>query len=122
MTNTRITDAEVLEQQYPVRLLAFCLRHDSGGAGRLRGGHGIVRRLKFLRPLRLSLLTQRRGPYAPRGARGGSPGAGGLNTLIRADGTRLTLPPMTSVDVGPGDILAVETPGGGGWGYRSIRS
>ncbi|MBI2825599.1 MAG: hydantoinase B/oxoprolinase family protein [Planctomycetia bacterium] len=75
MTNTRLTDPEVLEQRYPVRLLEFAIRRGSGGAGARRGGDGVVRRIEFLRPLDVSILSQRRGPYAPYGMAGGEPGA-----------------------------------------------
>jgi 5-oxoprolinase (ATP-hydrolysing) len=116
MTNTRLTDPEVLELRYPVRLREFRIRCGSGGAGDHRGGDGVVRRIEFLRELRVSLLTQRRGPYAPYGLSGGSPGAMGENELLRADGTMTVLPNATEVSVSAGDVLTVKTPGGGGWG------
>ena len=84
MTNTRLTDPEVLERRYPVRVREFSIRRGSGGAGRHRGGDGAVRELEFLRPLTVSLLTQRRGPHPPYGVAGGEPGALGRNRLIRA--------------------------------------
>src|SRR6476659_2576535 len=86
MTNTRLTDPEILERRYPMRVLEFSIRRGSGGAGRNRGGDGVVRRLEFLRPLMLSLLTQRRGPHPPYGMADGEAGAIGANRLIRADG------------------------------------
>ncbi len=116
MTNTRLTDPEVLERRYPVRVQEFAIRDGSGGAGRHRGGNGIVRRLEFLKPLDVSLLTQRRGPYAPYGLAGGSPGALGRNTLAHADGRVESLPGQTQLRVEPGDVLSIETPGGGGYG------
>jgi 5-oxoprolinase (ATP-hydrolysing) len=116
MTNTRLTDPEVLEARYPVRLIEFAIRRGSGGAGRLPGGCGVRRRIEFLRPLTVSILSQRRGPYAPYGMDGGEPGALGRNTLFRADGTSELLPGATQIDVQPGDVLLIETPGGGGWG------
>ena len=116
MTNTRLTDPEVLERRYPVRLHEFAIRRGSGGAGRQRGGDGVVRRLEFLRPLAVSILSQRRGPYRPYGAEGGQPGALGRNTLHRADGTTVDLGSSAQLDVGAGDILVIETPGGGGLG------
>ena len=73
MTNTRLTDPEVLERRYPVRVRSFTIRRGSGGAGARRGGDGVVRRLEFLQPLEVSILSQRRGPYAPYGLAGGSP-------------------------------------------------
>jgi 5-oxoprolinase (ATP-hydrolysing) len=115
MTNTRITDAEVLESRYPVRLLEFSLRRGSGGAGRWRGGDGLVRRFRFLAPVRASLLTERRATV-PYGLAGGAPGRPGRNALVRADGRGEELPPHASADLDAGDELIVETPGGGGFG------
>jgi 5-oxoprolinase (ATP-hydrolysing) len=116
MTNTRLTDPEILERRFPVRVQELSIRRGSGGAGRHRGGDGVVRRLEFLRPLTLSLLTQRRGPHRPYGAAGGEPGTIGRNALIRADGTHIPLPGITQIQVQPGDVLVIETPGGGGFG------
>ncbi|MGE0606772.1 MAG: hydantoinase B/oxoprolinase family protein [Pirellulales bacterium] len=116
MTNTRLTDPEVIERRYPVRLREFSIRRGSGGAGQFRGGDGILRRIEFLRELQVSLLTQRRGPYAPYGVAGAHPGALGRNTLTRADGTSETLPNAAQFTAKPGDVLTLETPGGGGWG------
>jgi 5-oxoprolinase (ATP-hydrolysing) len=116
MTNTRLTDPEVLEQRFPVRVEAFSIRRGSGGAGLHRGGDGVVRRLRFLRPLQLSLLTQRRGAYPPFGAQGGEPGQTGRNTLIRADGRQEVLGATAQLEVTTDDLLQIETPGGGGWG------
>jgi 5-oxoprolinase (ATP-hydrolysing) len=116
MTNTRLTDPEVLEARYPVRLIEFSIRRGSGGAGVCRGGDGITRRIEFLQPLSLSILSQRRGPYPPYGLSGGQPGAVGQNSLKRADGVAETLTNLVQTDVRPGDILTIETPGGAGWG------
>jgi len=116
MTNTRLTDPEVLEQRYPVRLREFSIRRGSGGRGAHRGGDGIVRVIEFLRPLSLSILTQRRGPYPPYGMAGGEPGALGRNVLQRATGVCETLPNQAQLDVAAGEALIIETPGGGGWG------
>jgi 5-oxoprolinase (ATP-hydrolysing) len=116
MTNTRLTDPEVLEARYPVRLNEFAIRRGSGGAGTHRGGDGIVRRIQFLRPLALSILSQRRGPYPPYGVSGGQPGSLGRNTLVRADGRIEELGALVQTEVQPGDELTIETPGGGGWG------
>jgi 5-oxoprolinase (ATP-hydrolysing) len=115
MTNTRITDPEVLESRYPVRLAEFALRHGSGGAGRRRGGDGVVRRYLFRAPVTATLLTERR-VFAPYGLSGGEPGERGRNSLQRADGTTERLPGKCSVSLAPGDTLTVETPGGGGFG------
>jgi 5-oxoprolinase (ATP-hydrolysing) len=114
MTNTRLTDVEVLEARHPVRILELSLRRGSGGAGRFRGGDGIVRRYEFLAPLSLSLLTERRG-VRPFGLRGGGPGAAGRNRLERG-GETLELPGRAALQVLPGDRLCIETPGGGGYG------
>jgi 5-oxoprolinase (ATP-hydrolysing) len=120
MTNTRITDPEVLEHRYPVRLESFRIRRGSGGAGRYRGGDGVVREITFLAPVSLSVVTQRRreGPY---GMAGGEPGAPGAQRLIRAAaGTEapevLELGSVDACEARPGDRLVLETPGGGGWG------
>jgi 5-oxoprolinase (ATP-hydrolysing) len=117
MTNTRLTDVEVIENRYPVRVLEFSIRRGSGGAGRHRGGDGVVRRIEFLQPLDVSLLTERRGPYAPYGREGGQPGALGENWLQPADAeTARKLPGKIQFEVQPGDVLTIATPGGGGWG------
>ncbi|MCG3178034.1 MAG: hypothetical protein BIFFINMI_00357 [Phycisphaerae bacterium] len=115
MTNTRITDPEVIEHRYPVRLERFAIRLGSGGAGRHRGGDGVVREYTFLAPLSLSLLTQHR-VQRPYGLAGGQPGATGVNRIVRADGREQMLGPVDGCDVGPGDRLILETPGGGGYG------
>jgi 5-oxoprolinase (ATP-hydrolysing) len=117
MTNTRITDAELLESRYPVRLLEFSLRRGSGGAGRWRGGDGLVRRYGFLAPVRVSLLTERR-VTAPYGLAGGEPGRSGRNGIVRADGRREELPHRASAELAAGDELVIETPGGGGYGKQ----
>ncbi|MBT8463041.1 MAG: hydantoinase B/oxoprolinase family protein [Deltaproteobacteria bacterium] len=110
MTNSKCTDPEVLETKFPIRVRRFELRHGSGGAGALRGGDGLVRELEFLEKMRVSVLSERR-RVAPYGMRGGDPGAPGMNLL---NGNQLAH--RVSVEVSPGDILRVETPGGGGWG------
>jgi 5-oxoprolinase (ATP-hydrolysing) len=116
MTNTRITDPEVVEDRYPIRLNEFSIRIGSGGPGRSPGGDGVVREFEFLDRLEASLLTNRR-TTAPFGLGGGEPGAGGRNLLRRAgESTWLELPPAATVEVAPGDRLRIETPGGGGFG------
>ncbi|MET9438308.1 hydantoinase B/oxoprolinase family protein [Streptomyces sp. NPDC006551] len=115
MTNSRLTDPEILEWRYPVRVDSFAVRGGSGGAGRWRGGDGVERRIRFLEPMTVALLTgHRRVP--PYGMSGGAPGALGENTVERADGTVEHLGGVDAVDVGPGDVLVVRTPGGGGYG------
>ena len=115
MTNTAITDPEILEKRYPVRLREFSIRRDSGGTGVHRGGDGVVREFEFLEPLTLSLLTQHR-VVNPYGMDGGASGATGLQTLVRSDGTSHPLPSSCTAEVHTGDRLRMETPGGGGWG------
>jgi 5-oxoprolinase (ATP-hydrolysing) len=115
MTNTRITDPEILEHRYPVRLDRFAIRKDSGGAGRYRGGDGAVREITFLEPMSLSILSQHRGE-GPYGARGGAPGEPGAQHIVRADGTVETLGSVAGTEVAPGDRLVMKTPGAGGWG------
>ncbi|WP_406480053.1 hydantoinase B/oxoprolinase family protein [Streptomyces sp. NBC_01615] len=115
MTNSRLTDPEVLEWRLPVQLDEFAVRRGSGGAGRRRGGDGAVRRLRFLEPMTVSTLSQHR-RVPPYGMAGGAPGALGANRVERADGTVTELGGSDSTDVGPGDVLVIETPGGGGYG------
>ncbi|WP_443070289.1 hydantoinase B/oxoprolinase family protein [Streptomyces sp. WAC05374] len=115
MTNSRLTDPEILEWRLPVRVDAFAVREGSGGRGRRRGGDGVVRRIRFLEPMTVALLTgHRRVP--PYGMAGGAPGALGENAVERADGTVERLGGVDVVDVGAGDVLVVSTPGGGGYG------
>ncbi len=116
MTNTRITDPEVLEHRYPVRLEEFSIRHGSGGKGKYKGGDGVVRRITFLQPLTVSLLTQRRGSFPPPGAAGGGPGQVGVNQLIHTGGREQSLGGCEQIDVQCGDQLMIQTPGGGAWG------
>ena len=114
MTNTRITDPEQLERKYPVRLLEFGIRKNSGGKGKLYGGDGIVRKLQFLEPLQVTLLSQHR-KYAPYGLNGGEDGKCGEHTLI-SNNVASKLPGICSLEVQATDILTIETPGGGGFG------
>ncbi|XP_074550133.1 5-oxoprolinase [Halichoeres trimaculatus] len=115
MTNTRITDPEILEKRYPVILEHFSLRPGSGGAGKYPGGDGVIRKLLFRRKVVLSVLTERRS-YRPYGLKGGEHGAAGMNLLHRADGRILNLGAKTSVSLQPGDKFCLYTPGGGGYG------
>jgi 5-oxoprolinase (ATP-hydrolysing) len=115
MTNSRLTDPEVLEWRLPVLLEEFALRRGSGGAGRWPGGDGAVRRIRFHQPMTVSTLSQHR-RVPPYGMAGGEPGALGANRVERADGTVTELGGSDSADVGPGDVLVIETPGGGGYG------
>ncbi|MBU7600156.1 hydantoinase B/oxoprolinase family protein [Streptomyces sp. P38-E01] len=115
MTNSRLTDPEVLEWRFPVRVEEFAVRTGSGGEGRWRGGDGVVRRLRFLEPMTLALLTGHR-RVAPYGMAGGAPGSLGHNALQRRDGTVTELPGVASAHAAEGEVLIVRTPGGGGYG------
>jgi len=115
MTNSRLTDPEVLEWRYPVLLESYRIRPGSGGRGRWRGGHGGVRRLRFSQPMTVTTLTgHRRVPAF--GMAGGEPGALGRHWIERADGTVTPMAGCDSARVGPGDVFVMETPGGGGYG------
>lgn len=123
MTNTRLTDPEVIERRYPVRIGEFRIRPRSGGRGRRRGGDGVVRKIEFLRPVAVSMLSERRGPFAPFGLYGGEDGALGRNTLKRAGRDQVeNLGGKCALQVEPGDVLTIETPGGGGFGTRELPS
>ncbi|MFD8234821.1 hydantoinase B/oxoprolinase family protein [Streptomyces sp. NPDC059696] len=118
MTNSRLTDPEVLEWRLPVRLEEFAVRRGSGGAGRWPGGDGAVRRIRFLEPMTVSTLSQHR-RVAPYGMAGGEPGALGANRVEHTDGTVTELAGSDSADLVTGDVLVIETPGGGGYGPPS---
>ncbi|HJW52056.1 MAG TPA: hydantoinase B/oxoprolinase family protein [Burkholderiaceae bacterium] len=115
MTNSRLTDPEVLEFRYPVLLESYAIRAGSGGTGRWHGGNGGVRRVRFLEPMTASILANNR-LIAPFGMAGGSPGATGRNWVERTDGTREELEHIGSVEMRAGDVFVIETPGGGGYG------
>ncbi len=115
MTNTRMTDPEVLELRYPVRLEQFGVRHGSGGAGAHRGGDGCVRRIRFLEPMEAMIVASRR-TVPPFGLAGGQPGAAGRQWVERADGSITPMTGTDHADLAPGDALVIETPGGGGYG------
>jgi N-methylhydantoinase B len=115
MSNTRNTPVEALELAYPCRVREYRIRRGSGGAGRFRGGDGLVREVEFLAPVTLTVLSERR-RFAPYGAAGGEPGAKGRNVLRRASGEEVELPGKLTLRLGPGDAIRIETPGGGGYG------
>ncbi len=115
MTNSRLTDPEVLEFRFPVRLDSYAIRQGSGGAGRWRGGDGGVRRVRFLEAMTASILSNGR-VHPAFGLAGGAPGAPGINRVVRADGTVETLAHIGSAEMLPGDVFEIHTPGGGGFG------
>jgi len=115
MTNSRLTDPEVLEWRFPVLLESFEIRRGSGGAGKHRGGDGARRRLRFLEPMTAAILSSHR-KIAPFGVAGGAPGALGRNWVERADGSRLDLSGTDKTEMAVGDVFVIETPGGGGYG------
>ncbi len=117
MTNSRLTDPEILERRYPVRLEDFAIRHGSGGDGANRGGDGARRRIRFLAPMEAALLSTRR-DHAPQGLAGGEAALPGQQRLLLADGTINSLAGCFSVTVASGDAIEIETPGGGGFGSR----
>jgi 5-oxoprolinase (ATP-hydrolysing) len=115
MTNSRLTDPEILEWRFPVRLESYDIKPGSGGRGRWHGGNGGIRKVRFLEKMTASILSNNR-IIPPFGAAGGGPGQCGLNYVIRADGRREELGFIASVEVNPGDVFVIETPGGGGYG------
>ena len=115
MTNSRMTDPEIMEQRFPVLVEQFAIRPGSGGAGAFPGGDGATRRVRFLAPMRANILSNRR-RVPPFGLAGGSPGGCGTNRVERADGRIETLGATAGVDMGVGDVFVIETPGGGGYG------
>jgi 5-oxoprolinase (ATP-hydrolysing) len=121
MTNSRLTDPEVLENRYPVRLREFALRVGSGGAGEYRGGDGLVRRVEFLESMTAAILSNHR-RIAPFGLAGGKPGMRGVNRRTNATRGLETLAATAEITVEPGDEVEIQTPGGGGFGYAEARS
>ncbi|MBE9113966.1 hydantoinase B/oxoprolinase family protein, partial [Nodosilinea sp. LEGE 07298] len=117
MTNSRLTDPEVLEWRFPVLLREFAIRQGSGGAGEYAGGNGIVRTIEFREPMTAAILSNHR-RVPPFGLAGGQPGQVGENRVIRADGQVEVLPGQVTVDLNPGDCIQIATPGGGGYGHR----
>jgi len=120
MTNTLNTPVEALETAYPLRVLTYALRRDSGGGGMWRGGDGIRRELQFLTPAIVTVISERR-RHAPYGLAGGEAGLPGSNRVQRANGEVRDLGGKATVAVVPGDVLIIETPGGGGWGTADER-
>jgi 5-oxoprolinase (ATP-hydrolysing) len=120
MTNSRLTDVEILETRLPVQVVSFAVRRGSGGDGRWRGGDGVVRKLRFLRPMTAALLTNNR-LNRPFGMAGGQPGASGRNYVERAGGDIQRLEATAELELHRDDVLVVETPGGGGYGEVTDR-
>jgi 5-oxoprolinase (ATP-hydrolysing) len=117
MTNSRLTDPEILEARLPVRLDQFAIRRGSGGSGAHKGGDGVVRAVTFLEPMRANILANRR-RVPPRGIEGGADAQAGRNWVERAGGSVEMLSATASAEVRPGDRFVIETPGGGGFGRR----
>ena len=118
MTNSRLTDPEILERRFPVRVETFHVRAASGGEGQRRGGDGAVRRMRFLAPMECALLSSRRS-HSPQGICGGSAALPGRQRLITTDGAVRELTGCFSISVRPGDVVEIETPGGGGFGRKT---
>jgi 5-oxoprolinase (ATP-hydrolysing) len=119
MTNSRLTDPEILERRFPVRLELFEIRRGSGGQGANRGGDGARRRIRFLEPMQAALLSTRR-QFAPQGVKGGDGAKPGRSRLIQAGGAVRELQGCFSLEVQPGDAIEIETPGGGGFGPEVV--
>jgi len=117
MTNSRLTDPEILETRFPVILDRFAVRRGSGGEGAHRGGDGVERHVRFLEPMQAGILSNRR-RVAPRGIEGGGDARPGVNRIVRADGSEEILSATASAEMSPGDTFIIETPGGGGFGRR----
>ncbi len=115
MTNSLITDPEVLELRFPVILHEFSIRQGSGGRGQFRGGEGVTRQIEFRQSMQASIISNHR-RAGPAGLAGGEPGQPGINLLIRASGRRELLASCAEIDLNPGDVLSISTPGGGGYG------
>ena len=115
MTNSRLTDPEVLEFRFPVRLDSYEIREGSGGAGRWKGGNGGVRRVRFLEAMTASILSNGR-KHGAFGMAGGQPGLVGINRVVRGDGAVEELGHIGQAEMEPGDVFEIHTPGGGGYG------
>ncbi len=119
MTNSRLTDPEVLEWRFPVILESFAIRTGSGGKGKYNGGDGVIRKVRFLESVVANIISGHR-KVPPYGLHGGQPGKTGSNRVIRADGSQIVLGGTDRIDLMPGDRVVIETPGGGGYGARAI--
>jgi len=119
MTNSRLTDPEILETRFPVLLERFAIRQESGGTGAHEGGNGVERHIRFREPMRANILSNRR-RVPPAGLAGGGPAKPGVNRLVRADGSIERLAATASADMAAGDVFVIETPGGGGYGSPAV--
>jgi len=117
MTNSRITDPEILETRFPVLLEEFSIRQGSGGEGKFRGGNGVIRKIRFLKDMHAAILSSHR-KLPPFGLNGGMPGECGKNKLIRRDGSIIEVGGQAEIKLKKGDIFVIETPGGGGYGEK----
>jgi N-methylhydantoinase B/oxoprolinase/acetone carboxylase alpha subunit len=117
MTNSLNTPLEALESYLPMRITKYALRRGSGGKGLHRGGEGIIREYKFFVPTQVSILSERR-KFCPYGIRGGGEAKKGKNILLTSTGKKIDLGPKVNLKVQPGDVLRIETPGGGGYGQK----
>ncbi len=115
MTNSRLTDPEILENRFPITVDQFCIRQGSGGQGKFHGGNGVIRRIRFHQEMSASILSNRR-KISPFGIQGGKPASSGHNFIERTHGTKEELAGTASTTVKPGDVFVIETPGGGGFG------
>ena len=120
MTNTRLTDPEILEWRYPVILEEFSIRRSSGGNGRNRGGDGVIRRLRFEEKMTAAILSGSR-KFAPFGLSGGESGLPGRTAVLRGSKEEKVLNSTDQLEVMPGDVIIIETPGGGGFGTKSTK-
>ena len=120
MTNSRITDPEILETRFPVLLEEFSIREGSGGDGKFKGGNGVVRKLRFLQDMNAAILSSHR-KLPPFGLKGGMPGKCGRNALIRRDGSVLEIGGQAEVELKSGELFVIETPGGGGYGEKESK-
>ena len=117
MTNTRLTDPEILESRYPVRLIKFLIRKNSGGKGRYKGGNGTIREIEFRKNITATILSNRR-EIAPFGILGGKPGLTGQNILKRVNKKNVILKSCDTININKGDRIIIKTPGGGGFGKK----
>ena len=117
MTNTRLTDPEILESRYPVRLIKFLIRKNSGGKGRYKGGNGTIREIEFRKNITATILSNRR-EIAPFGILGGEPGLTGQNILKRVNKKNVILKSCDTININKGDRIIIKTPGGGGFGKK----